>query len=232
MKDEDKPRAPRGGSVDTVHAALREDILELRRPPGDVLDEAEIAATFGLSRSPVREAIVRLTAEGLAQTLKNRGAIVSRLDIEALPGYFDAQTLLFRLTARLAAQRGTRADVNRLVTLQAEHDRVAASHDPYGVIRCNRLFHMEVARIGGNTWYADWLGSILDQGQRVMRLYMRLHEEVVPPSQLSFHHALIAAIRDRDVDAADAAGRADAQIVRDAVSRQILGEADAGVRLG
>lgn len=214
-------RAPRGSAVDVVYAALREDILELRRAPGDVLDEAEIAATFTISRSPVREAIVRLTAEGLAQALKNRGAIVSRLDIEALPGYFDAQTLLFRVTARLAAQAGGAAAADRLAVIQTEHERIAASRDPYGVIRSNRRFHLEIALIGGNRWYHDWLGGVLDQGQRIMRVYMRLHEEVVPPEQLTFHRALIEAVRARDPEAADAAARADAQIVRDEVSRQI-----------
>jgi DNA-binding GntR family transcriptional regulator len=54
-----------------------------------------------------------------------------------------------------------------------------------------------------------------------MRLYVRLHEELVPNEQLSFHHALIEAIRAKDVDAADRAATADAQIVRDEISRQI-----------
>jgi DNA-binding GntR family transcriptional regulator len=222
MADDAGPeRKPRGGSVDMVYAALREDILDLRRAPGDVLDEAEIATTFGLSRSPVREAIVRLTAEGLAQTLKNRGAIVSRLDIDALPGYFDAQTLLFRMTARLAAQRGGAAAAARLARIQADHERIVSARDPYGVIQNNRLFHLEIALIGGNRWYHDWLANILDQGQRIMRLYVRLHEERVPIERLSFHHALIDAIARRDIDAADRAALADAQIVRDEISRQI-----------
>lgn len=214
-------RAPRGGAVDLIYASLREDILELRRAPGEVLDEAEIAAAFDMSRSPVREALVRLTAEGLAQTLKNRGAIVSRLDIEALPAYFDAQALLFRATARLAALNGGPKGADGLAAIQAEHERIAASRDPYGVIGSNRRFHLEIARIGGNRWYHDWLGSVLDQGQRIMRLYVRLHEEVVPPEKLAPHRALIAAVRARDPEAADAAARADAQIVRDEVSRQI-----------
>ena len=220
-RPDDSERKPRGGNVDRVYAALRDDILELRRTPGEVLDEAEIAATFALSRSPVREAIVRLTAEGLAQTLKNRGAVVSRLDIEMLPAYFDAQTLLFRVTSRLAAQRGGQAAAERLTRIQARHEEIVAARDASGVIANNRLFHLEIALIGGNRYYHDWLASIMDQGQRIMRLYVRLHEELVPAEQLSFHLALIEAIRAKDVDAADRAAAADAQIVRDEISRQI-----------
>lgn len=218
---DDTERKPRGGNVDRVYWALRDDILELRRTPGEVLDEAEIAATFALSRSPVREAIVRLTAEGLAQTLKNRGAVVSRLDIEMLPAYFDAQTLLFRVTSRLAAQRGGQAAAERLLGIQARHEEIVAARDPSGVIVNNRLFHLEIALIGGNRFYHDWLASLLDQGQRIMRLYVRLHEELVPIEQLTFHHALIEAIRAKDVEAADRAATADAQIVREEISRQI-----------
>jgi DNA-binding GntR family transcriptional regulator len=214
-------RKPRGGSVDFVYSALREDILELRRAPGDILDEAEIASTFGLSRSPVREAIVRLTAEGLAQTLKNRGAVVSRLDIEMLPAYFDAQSLLFRVTSRLAAQRGGPEAAARLSRIQSQHEEIVKARNPNGVILNNRLFHLEIAAIGGNRFYEDWLASILDQGQRIMRLYVRLHEEQVPNEQLSYHHALIDAIYRKDVEAADRAASADAQIVRDEISRQI-----------
>lgn len=217
----------RGGNVDFVYSSLREDILELRRAPGELLDEGEIATKFGLSRSPVREAIVRLTSEGLAQLLKNRGAIVSRLDIESLPAYFDAQTMLFRLTARLAAQRGGQAAAERLAAIQAEHEKNVDSRNPFGVIETNRRFHLEIAAIGGNRWYQDWLTSVLDQGQRVMRLYVRMHEEAVPAERLGFHYALIEAIRNHDVEAADKAARADAQIVRDEVSRQIARGNDA-----
>ncbi|WP_162561677.1 GntR family transcriptional regulator [Yoonia vestfoldensis] len=220
-KDQTSGRKPRGGNVDLVYSALRDDILELRRAPGEVLDEAEIASTFGLSRSPVREAIVRLTAEGLAQALKNRGAVVSRLDIEALPAYFDAQTLLFRMTARLAAQNGGPVAAARLKKIQDRHEAIVAARDANGVIQNNRLFHLEIALIGGNRWYHDWLASILDQGQRVMRLYVRLHAENVPMDQLSYHHALIEAVVNRDIDAADQAALADAQIVRDEISRQV-----------
>ena len=217
----DAVRKPRGGNVDLVYAALRDDILELRRVPGEVLDEAEIAATFGLSRSPIREAIVRLTAEGMAQALKNRGAVVSRLDIEMLPAYFDSQTLLFRATSRLAAQRGGNEAADRLMRIQAQHEKIVAARDPSGVIVNNRLFHLEIALIGGNRYYHDWLANIMDQGQRIMRLYVRLHEELVPNEQLSFHHSLIEAIRAKDVEAADRAAIGDAQIVRKEISRQI-----------
>ena len=224
-------RKPRGRNVDNVYAKLREDILELRRRPGEVLDEAEISATFGLSRSPVREAIVRLTSEGLAQTLKNRGAIVSRFDIEDLPDYFDAQTLLFRITARLAAQVGGSAAAASLQKIQDANEASAQAGDAFGVIRHNRALHLAIAELAGNSYYSNWLANILDQGQRVMRLYVRVHDEFVPLEQLNCHNLLIEAIRNKDSEAADRAAYADSQIVREEVSRQIASGRESDMKL-
>ncbi len=91
----------------------------------------------------------------------------------------------------------------------------------------NGLFHLAIALIGGSRHNHDWLASIVNQGQRIMRLYVRLQEELVPNEQLSFHSALIEAIRARYLDAAARAAAADAQIVRDEISWQIS-EGEAG----
>lgn len=224
LRDEtaENAKKPKGGNGGNVYAQLRRDILELRMAPGAALDEVEIAHRFGVSRSPVREAIIRLAAEGLVQSLKNRGATVSHFDMESLPAYFDAQTLLFRVTARLAAERGGDNAAAELSAIQAELDRAIAARDPYGVIAFNRTFHLAIAEIGRNRWYRDWLAQILDQGQRIMRLYVRAHSELVPHDQLGWHRHLIEAIGARDVEAADSAGAADARIVRDEVSRMMM----------
>lgn len=222
----DKERAPRGEAVEKVYSQLRVDILEAHRLPGDVLDEGEIAALLGTSRQPVREAIIRLVGEGLAQAIKNRGAIVARLDIGSLPGLFDAQMLLFRMTARLAAQNGGDVSAERLAKIQSLHDAAIKSGDADGIIRLNRQFHLEIAEIGGNTWYRDWLRNVLDHGQRVMRLYVRIHHEKVPPSLITCHHRLIEAIRTRNVKEAEKAAMEDALIVRESISKQLLDSQD------
>lgn len=214
-------KQPKGSNSGNVYSELRRDILEMKLAPGSLLDELDIARRFGTSRSPVREAIIRLTAEGLAQSLKNRGATVSTFDIESLPAYFDAQALLYRLTARLAAQNGGVAAAAQLRSIQDDLDAAIAKKDPYGVIAFNRAFHLKIAEISGNRWYHDWLAQVLDQGQRIMRLYTRALDEVVPTDQLSWHRAIIDAVRDRNADAADVAGAADARIVRNEVSRVI-----------
>ena len=69
------------------------------------------------------------------------------LDIEMLPAYFDAQTLLFRITSRLAAQRGGQAAAERLMAIQSRHEEIVAARDASDVIVNNRLFHLACQKI-------------------------------------------------------------------------------------
>ena len=82
--------------------------------PGVPLDEKTIAARYAVSRSPVREAIIRLSADGLVHTLPNKSAIVSPLNIEEFPAYVDALDLMQRVTTRLAAMHRTEEDLERI----------------------------------------------------------------------------------------------------------------------
>ncbi|MEL6687306.1 MAG: FCD domain-containing protein, partial [Pseudomonadota bacterium] len=79
----------------------------------------------------------------------------------------------------------------------------------------NRQGHLLIADIGANPWYRNWLESLLDEGQRVLRLYMRSLDNHVPTTELKHHHELLEALRARDTQKADDAARADAQIVRE-----------------
>ena len=89
-----------------VHDSLREGILSMQIPPGAFLDENGIAARFGVSRSPVREALIRLEAEGLVAAAPNRTAVVSPVDLAGFPQYMDALDLAQRATTRPAAHPG------------------------------------------------------------------------------------------------------------------------------
>ena len=108
------PRRPRGTGASYVHEQLKNRILHLELMPGTLLDETEISRQFGVSRSPVREALIRLSAEGLVQNFRNRTAIVAQFDIATLPSYFDAMQMLYRLGCRLAAHNPNPAKLEKL----------------------------------------------------------------------------------------------------------------------
>ncbi|THJ64860.1 GntR family transcriptional regulator [Arthrobacter echini] len=94
---------------DRAYAALRSDIVDWRLAPGDVLGEVEQSARLGVSRTPLREALSRLIAEGLATPQNGRGVVVSEISLEAVTDLFDARIPLECAAVRSAAVRGDRA---------------------------------------------------------------------------------------------------------------------------
>ncbi len=204
-------RRPRGTGASYVHEQLKNQILHLELMPGTLLDETEISRQFGVSRSPLREALIRLSAEGLVQNFRNRTTIVAQFDIATLPAYFDAMQLLYRLSARLASQNPNAAKMKKLREDHEEHERALRARDIRNMVRLNREFHMTIADMGGNPYVAGWITGILDQGQRLLSLYGMHLPDTVSGDFLKAHREILAAIELRDADAAEAAAHADAQ---------------------
>src|SRR3954454_24978491 len=84
-----RPRAPAGGAsaraAEPRHAGLRDELVSLARRPGEAIVEKEIAAAYGVSRTPVREAVLRLADEGLIEIFPQSGTFGARIPIAALP---------------------------------------------------------------------------------------------------------------------------------------------------
>ena len=197
-------RAPvRGSGVQTVYDALKHDILEMTIPPGEPLDETRLSRRFNMSRTPVREALVRLAAEGLVTTLPNRNTIAAALDFSTVPVYFDALTLMYRVTTRLAAMRRTEADLVEIRALQEAFARSVEAADALAMIAVNRDFHLAIARAGRNRYYTDLFRRLLDEGRRLLRLYYSSYDDHLPSRYVNEHEAIVQALVDRDADRAD-----------------------------
>lgn len=214
-------RRQRGTGAVYVYDSLKAQILDLELQPGTLLDETLVSRQFGVSRSPVREALIRLSAEGLVQNLRNRTSIVAPFDVAALPAYFDAVQLLYRLSARLAAGNAVPARIDDLHRIVREHEDALHRSDMQSMIRHNRDFHTAVAEMSGNPFIASWMRGLLDQGQRILRLYARHLGDQLPDTVLKPHRDMIEAIASGDPDRAEAAGRADAQVIVDEFKRDL-----------
>jgi DNA-binding GntR family transcriptional regulator len=116
-----RAKRTRGTGASYVYESLNALILDLELKQGTLLDETLVSRQLSVSRSPVREALIRLSAEGLVQTLGNRTSIVAPFDIGALPAYFDAMPLLYRVSTRLAAINATPAQIERLRQILRQH---------------------------------------------------------------------------------------------------------------
>lgn len=213
-------RRPRGTGASHVYEQLRQSILGLQVAPGTLLDESELAAKYNLSRSPVREALIRLSAEGLVHTLPNRSPVVAPFDIGAVPSFLDSVELLYRATCRLAAIYRTEEELDSIEAIHEQLDRTRVRGDMTTQIALNRDFHVRIAEIGGNVYMTQWLRMLLDQGQRLMRLGMYFEGEKTPKSAMRPHEDIIAAIRAQDPDAAETAARHDAEFLRDEMLRE------------
>ncbi|MCC7320921.1 MAG: GntR family transcriptional regulator [Rubellimicrobium sp.] len=209
----DSPR--RGAGVAHVFETLKAEIIDLRLAPGSTIDESQLAQRFNLSRTPIREAMVRLAAEGLITTLPNRATIVSQIDFLNLPQFFDALTLMYRVTTRLAAANHRPEALDRIRDLQARYGAAVEARDVVGMITVNRDFHVAIAQAGGNRYFTDLFARLLDEGLRILRLYYSSFNDDLPRQYVQEHDAMIAAIAARDLALADrlAAAHAD-QIVR------------------
>jgi DNA-binding GntR family transcriptional regulator len=209
-----KPRV-RGQGARTVYDTLRQAILELSLEPGSPLDEVSLSERFDMSRTPIREALVRLVAEGLAKTLPNRNTVVATIDFEQLPVYFEALTLMYRVTTRSAAVH--RRD-EHLVGIREFAQSYAASvneYDALGMIQTNRDFHMAIAEAGGNPYFTTLFGRLLDEGRRILRLYYQSFDDKLPRRYVDEHEEIIRAIEAQDAEHADQLAAAHAaQIVR------------------
>lgn len=224
-------RRTRGLGASSVYDALRQEILSLEIQPGTLLDETDLAKRFQLSRSPVREALIRLSAEGLVLTLRNRSSIVAPFDVTAVPSYLDAVQLVYRLTTRLAALNRSEAQLNRIKQLQEQHAAAARRDDILEVIRLNQDFHLAIAAASGNSYYENWTRQVLDQGQRILRLYIYSIGDHVADNVLADHKNIVQAIQDRDPIAAEAAGKRDADIISSQMRERFAMRQSEGISL-
>ncbi|MDP9999237.1 MULTISPECIES: GntR family transcriptional regulator [Pseudarthrobacter] len=157
---------------DKAYASLREDIIEWRLAPGTVLAEVEQSERLGVSRTPVREALSRLSAEGLTTAAGGRGVVVTDISLDDIDEMFELRETLEGKAAALAAERGERtvferlhADLLRAPELISKDD--PARHEYYALV--GRLDEAIDAAIS-NSYLAQAMRSLRVHLVRVRRL--------------------------------------------------------------
>jgi DNA-binding GntR family transcriptional regulator len=196
-------RNGKGFGAAMIYQTLRGEILSLTLKPSELIDEASLAARFGVSRSPVREAMVRLVSESLLQTLPNKGTIIAPLRIEEFPQYVDALDLVQRTVTRLAAGKRTQENLLLIKEEQRKYALHVANGNILGMIQGNRDFHMAIAAATNNRYLEQIYLQLLDDGQRPLRLYFESYNNILPAEAIDHHEEMIAAIDAQDVDLAE-----------------------------
>lgn len=187
--------------MQTIYESLKQSIVDLTLEPGAPLDEVGLADRFDMSRTPVREALVRLAAEGLVTQLPNRNTIVAPIDFGRLPVYFEALTLMYRVTTRLAAGSRSSRHLDAMRRHQAAYAQAVSEDDVPGMIGHNRDFHVVIAEAGGNPYFTALFTRLLDEGRRILRLYYyKSFDDHLPRKYVDEHDAIIAAIEAQDAE--------------------------------
>ncbi|MEK1929209.1 MAG: GntR family transcriptional regulator, partial [Pararhizobium sp.] len=204
MSDESEVKRIRGTGWKNVYETLRNEILALTLPPGQLLDEMTLAERFDMSRSPVREALIRLGADELVVTLSNRSTIVAPIEVATFPKYVEALDIAQRMNTRLAAALRTEADLKIITKRLKSFEAAVKTGNHLAMSEANKEFHMAIAHAGKNQYLASFYEKLLSQGQRMLHLHFEYLERTHEGYLLTDEHTLMLnAVRDKNVELAD-----------------------------
>jgi DNA-binding GntR family transcriptional regulator len=202
-RPDDAPAVPTRSSASGAHALLLAAIEEGRLPAGTRLREAELARDFGISRTPVREALKRLESQGLVTHEPHHGAIVAHLDYGQTVELYHIREVLEGTAAGLAATHATATEVDILRGM-VERDR-GLTGDPVALAAANRHFHRQIHLSARNRILDRMLDNLRLSLALLAGTTLRLPDR--GPAAVEEHAAIVEAIAAHDPAAAEEAAR-------------------------
>lgn len=204
--------------ADAVYDRLREEIFAGELVPGARLSVPALAERLEVSRSPVRDAVLRLIQERLAKEEPRRGAVVAMVGPSELVAIYEVREVLEGLAARLAVENAGRRLVEQLRGVLAEHEHAVQHSDLDAHAAADIRFHALLRAACGN----EEVVRLLDEIQTQVRLAMRTTTVTGGPRQaLDDHRAMLAAVESGDPAAAERAARAHIARLRCALLEQV-----------
>ncbi|MFF5986588.1 GntR family transcriptional regulator [Prauserella flavalba] len=212
--------AARTRVADAVYERLREMIFTGELGPGARLSVPALAESLDVSRSPVRDAVLRLVQERLAREEPRRGAVVASVGLAELVSIYEIREVLEGLAARLAVENAGRKLVRALKEALDEHEAAMRTADLAASTEADLRFHRLIREAAGNPEVI----RLLDDVQTQVRLAMRTTTVTAGPRQaIDDHRAILTAIESGDAVAAEQAARAHIFRLRSVLSRQLEG---------
>jgi DNA-binding GntR family transcriptional regulator len=198
-----RPPDVRTTRAEGLRAQLADDIVRGTLAPGQTLDEMELARRFGVSRTPVREAIRQLAASGLVETRPHRGAVVARPSHERILGMFEAMAELEALCAGLAAERMTASERHALEAVHEQLRVLIHSGDPQRYHEVNESFHATIYAGAHNDYLAEMTLATRTRVQPFRRAQFRLLGRLAK-SHVEHDRVVLAIVRGDRIGAATA----------------------------
>lgn len=180
---------------------LRDQIYQHELIPGDPIDEMALCERFGISRTPLREALKVLDSEGLIELIPRRGSFVRSMDIEELNELFPVMVVLEGLCAREAVENCTAQDLQQLETMHEKLENYVKESNIDAYYEQNFVFHQAVQDLSANKWLQRVIGDL----RKVLRLAR--HMQLTIPGRLEEsleeHRQIMQAFSKHDSDMAD-----------------------------
>jgi DNA-binding GntR family transcriptional regulator len=229
MAEAGQPSQPTGraasasASATTLRAyeAIREGIASGAYPPGKWLPEPMIATSLGLSRTPVREALRTLAAEGSVELIHNRGARVTAWSASDIEEVYRLRALLEGHGAALAARHASSREIKVIRDLQSRYEQTVADHQATAgrSAQCNNDFHAAILRAAGSPRLATLLGVI--SSAPLVTLALQHYSDADRSRSIVQHRDIVTAIQNRDESLAEAAMRSHILAARYAALRLV-----------
>lgn len=184
-----------------VAERLRQRIFSHELKPGTWIDEQALADQYGISRTPLREALKVLASEGLVTLKPRRGCYVTEISERDLDEIFDIMALLEGQCARKSAEIARDGELRSLGAVHTRLEEAARKGDINGFFEANQAFHRKLQEISDNRW----LLHVIEDLRKVIKLsrHHSLFSEGRLEQSLSEHRAILAALQDRDPGAAE-----------------------------
>ena len=198
-------RIERSALYEQVAERIRRRIYDHELTPGQAIDEKELCALYGISRTPLREALKVLHSEGLVELVPRRGCFVKQPDIEELRELFPVMAVLEGLCAREALRNAGPDDLQRLEELHGRLEMFAAAGDVDGYYEVNFVFHQAIQELSGNRV----LQRVSTELRKILRLarHTQLTVEGRLQGSLREHRKIMEAFRQNDADAVESTMR-------------------------
>lgn len=196
----DAPRR-KGGQADAIHRSLEQRIIEGELANGTRLDEVSLAAGYGVSRTPLREALQRLAGSGLVEMLPRRGVFVRHPGLTEIVEMFEVMAELEAMCGRLAARRLSAEELAALSRAALACERAMSQNDPDAYYAENEIFHQLIYQGSHNSFLAAEALRLQKRLRTFRRLQLRARGRL--EQSMNEHAAILKALEAGEAAAAD-----------------------------
>lgn len=205
-----------------VYQILKNDVCGGKYPPGFWLQEKELAEELGVSRSPVREALRQLVADGLVIEVPNKGVFVKEFTLRDIDEIFDMRVMLETYAIQKSRKNLTAVRRQRLFELLEALEKSCAAGDMDRYVRSDEELHIRIVELGGNSLVESTYDRVRSMNQQFRVLSLTSHQRF--EESMEEHRRLIHALAVGDVSTAEETLRVHLELARRTIKEQLIRE--------